>query len=92
MDLQSYNYATQDEQQRYLELLVRQLQEGLGDYGFTITRATSANITVFTGMNFQPVLPEGTTWFDSTIKKLRFIATQAVPGVSNAVVETVTSV
>lgn len=92
MELQSYNYATQEEQQRYLELLVRQLQAGLGKTGYTITPATSSEINTFINRNYTPILPVGTMWFDSTISKLKVIVTQAIPGVADATVEIVTSV
>lgn len=61
----------------------------LGTY---TTVKTSAEITALISMNAFPVLPVGTTWFDTTLGKLRVLVTAAVPGVSSGITQTVTSV
>ena len=57
-----------------------------------ITLKTSAQITALINMNALPVLPIGSLWFDTTLNKLKVLVTAAVPGISNGVTETVTSV
>jgi hypothetical protein len=65
---------------------------GAGQRGTGITRKTSAQITALIDMNATPVLEEGVMWFDTTIKKLKVLVTEAIPGIANGVTETVTSV
>lgn len=64
---------------------------GIGVATFPV-RKTSAEISALINMNAFPVLEVGALWFDTTIKKLKFLATAAVPGMSNGITETVTSV
>ena len=78
-------------QESYQQLLNLVLSEGIGDNGFQITPLAGATILSITGMNFLPVLQEGTTFYNTTIKKLQFITNSAVPGISNATLETVIS-
>lgn len=64
---------------------------GLGDATF-ITNKTTAQINALIAMNTLPVLNVGALWFDTTLSKLVVLVTAAVPGVSNGITETVTSV
>lgn len=93
MDIPSYLYGTNDELQRFFELLVRQLQNGLGQNGFTVSPLSAANVTTVTSYLYTPVLPPGTMWFNSTLNKMQFITVAAVPStLTNATIETITSV
>lgn len=62
------------------------------NFGTYTTPKTSVEITALINMNAIPVLPVGTIWFDTTLNKLKVLVTAAVPGVSNGITETVTSV
>lgn len=92
MDIQSFNYVNIDELQRYFELLIKTLNNGLSDNGWTVPQQSTTNITTLINRNARPILPRGTIWFDTTLGKLKVLVTQAVPGVSDGVTETITSV
>lgn len=73
---------------------IREIEDQLNGKGLAtfITRKTTAEITALIAMNAIPVLEVGSLWFDTTINKLKVLVTSAIPGVSNGVTETVTSV
>lgn len=60
--------------------------------GLLVPQQTTAQITALIGMNAVPVFPVGAMWFDTTLGKLKVLVTEAVPGTSNGITETVTSV
>ena len=72
---------------------LKEIQDQLNGEGNAtfITRKTSAEIDALINMNATPVLENG-IWIDTTLGKLRFLVTPAVPGISNGVTEVVTSV
>lgn len=76
----------------YQRQLNQSLEFAIGQTGYKITPLTTARITQVTGMNFIPPLPVGTLFFDTTAEKLKVIVIEAVLGISNATIETVTSV
>ena len=97
MMVPQYIYSTDyDDLQRYMALLVQQMQASLSDNGWTIPQQSNATIAIITNGTvvpyFEPVMPAGTIWFNTNLKKLQFITDKAIPGTSNAVIETVTSV
>jgi hypothetical protein len=92
MKIQSYLYVDNESLQRYLELLIRTLQAGLSDNGWTVPAQPTSTINTLVSKNYVPVLPNGTIWFDTDVKKLKVLVTAAVAGISNGIVETVTSV
>ncbi|RKZ70522.1 MAG: hypothetical protein DRQ48_00800 [Gammaproteobacteria bacterium] len=79
-------------QQDYHRQLNEELTRSVGDLGFRITQATSADITALTQMSFRPVLPVGTMWFDTDLAKLVVLVVAAVPGVSDGIIETIQSI
>lgn len=93
MQIPQYLYGTNEDLQRYFELLIRTLSNGLGDNGFTIPPLTAAQVATVTNFNFRPILPFGIQWFNSTLKKMQFITNQADPATNtNATIETIASV
>lgn len=98
MKVPQWLYASTDEMQRVLALLMQQMQTNLSDNGWCVPQLTSTEITNVTRgiaapglVPFEPVMPVGTIWYDTTINKLKVLTTAAVIGVSNGIVETVTS-
>lgn len=99
MIIPQYIYGSNEELQRYFALLIQQMQLALSNNGWTVPQLTTAQIARVTqGISvpgvpyFQPVLPVGTIWFNTSIGKLQVLVTAAVPEVSNGVIETITSV
>lgn len=86
--LKSPDYA---EQETFMQEMFQTLLDGLGPTGFTVTQQTSSGIATIISMNAQTVQPVGTIWFNTDISKLQVLVTAAVPGISNGVIETVTS-
>lgn len=99
MNIPQFIYGANDDLQRYFALLVQQLQMGLTNQGWTLPVLTQTQVTeVINGTvvpYFSPVMPIGTIWFNSSSAspngKIQVITVAAVPGTSNAVIETVTS-
>lgn len=95
MKIPQYLYGSNEDLQRYFALLVQQLQIGLSDNGWQLPQLTTAQRNkIINGLVqpfFQPVLPPGTLWYNSSVNKLEFITASAVPNISNATFETVTS-
>lgn len=96
MKVPQYLYSTIEELQRYIALLIQPMQTCLSDNGWTVPQKTTIEITrVINGTivpYFEPVMPAGTIWYDTTINKLRLLTIPAVPGTSNGMTEIVTSV
>lgn len=94
--LPQYTYGSNEELQRYFALLVQNLQQLIYQYGVSLPPLTNAEVAIIINGTlvpyFTPVVKAGTQWFNSDTGKMQFIAQQAVLGVSNAVVETITSV
>lgn len=76
----------------YQRQLNDELQFAIGYTGYKITPLSTNRINEVSSMNFLPPLPVGTLFFDTDIAKLKVIVVAAVMGVSNATIETVTSV
>lgn len=95
MNIPQYIYGSNDELQRYFALLIQAMQGALSNNGWTIPPLTNAQVTIITNGTifpyFDPVMPEFTIWGNTTIGKLQFITIPAVPGISNATIETITS-
>lgn len=100
MKIPQYLYsASYEDLQRYMALLIQQMQSDLSDNGWQVPQLTAAQIVNVTrgipipnvASFFQPVLRPGTLWFNTDISKLQFITVQAVPNISNATIETITS-
>lgn len=85
-------YLVGTDQERYHQLLNQVLTAGVGNLGFQITNLSAADITVITSMNFPQVLPPGTEFFNTDLLEWQGISVAAVPGVSNAVIKTFTTV
>lgn len=92
MDLPTFLQGSNEEIQDFLELQSQELLETFTPRGWKPEILTNAIVTQITDMNYAPVLPFGTFWANIDLGKLQFIAVPAVLGVSNAVVETITSV
>ena len=92
MIVPQYIYGSNEELQRYFALLVQAMQTALSDNGWTVPKQSTANIATIIDKNTLPVMPVGTIWYDTTLNKLKVLTTAAVPGVSNGVTETITSV
>jgi hypothetical protein len=91
--LKSPDYAKQE---TFMQEMFQTLLDGLGPTGFQVTNQTSAGITALIDKSATPILPVGTTWFNTDISKLVVLVTAAVPPGpfipgSNGVTETVTS-
>lgn len=96
MNVPQFIYGSNDDLQRYFALLVQYMQVNLSNNGFVLPPHTNAQVTDITNSAFLPVLPPGTQWFNSDLKKMQFITDQAIPaslpgGPANATIETVTS-
>jgi hypothetical protein len=95
MNVPQYLYGSNDELQRYFALLVQAMQGALSNNGWTVPQLTATEVTKVTNGTikpyFSPVMPMFTLWGNTTIGKLQFITVPAVPGVSNATIETITS-
>jgi hypothetical protein len=87
------------ELESWLSVLVDTLNENLADTqdaingeadASYISRKTSAEITALLDRNRLPVITNG-LWIDTTLGKLRFVVTPAVPGISDGATETVVS-
>jgi len=95
MKVPQYIYGSNEELQRYFALLVQSMQGSLSDNGWTVPQLTTPQVTIITNGTifpyFDPVMPMFTLWGNTTIGKLQFITIPAVPGVSNATIETITS-
>lgn len=88
--------ASVEEQQRYMALLVQQMQSDLSDNGWQPPQLNNAMVAAITDSTFQPVMRVGTNWMNTQIGKLQFISVQAIPagqpgGPANATVETIMS-
>ena len=83
--MQLPTYIKQENQENYHELFNQVLVAGLGDLGWTVPQATSANITTFA-----QTMPLGTIWYNTDIHKLQvLVLTGAPPGTRT--VQTITS-
>ncbi len=96
MKVPQYIYGTIQELQRYFALAIQAMQSALSDNGWTIPQQTNATISIIINGTvvpyFEPVMPAGTIWFNTDVGKLQVLVTAAVPGTSNGVVQTITSV
>lgn len=99
MKVPQWLYASTDEMQRVLALLIQQMQTNLSDNGFIPPTINNSMKNAITASTFEPVMPPGTFWFnpdEAPNGKLQLITVQAIPaglpgGPANAIVETVTS-
>lgn len=92
MQIPLYQYSTDfKNSQVFFERLIQVMQGALSDIGWTSPNQSTANITALTLESAAPVLPVGTIWFNTDLSKLQVLVTAAVPGASNGIVETVTS-
>lgn len=92
MDLPTFLRGTNEENQDYFEQQSQELNTTFTPRGWKLEILTNAIVAEISSMNYVDVLPFGTIWANSDLGKLQFIAVAAVFGVSNATVETVTSV
>lgn len=98
MKIPQYLYSSIEDLQRFVALLVQQMQADLSDNGWQVPQLSQTNIDRivsggFTFPAFLPVMRPGTLWFNTDIKKLQFITNQAIPStLTDATYETVTSV
>lgn len=100
MKVPQYLYATNEELQRFLSLLVQQMQSDLSDNGWQVPVLSQEQIDMITSSVFLPVMRRGTLWFNTDEMpngKLQFITEQAIPhgmpgGPLTATYETITSV
>jgi hypothetical protein len=89
--------ANIEEQQRFMALLVQQMQADLSDNGWQFPQLNNAMVGAITDSAFLPVMRVGTSWINTDTGKLQFISVQAIPaglpgGPVDATVETITSV
>ena len=88
MDIPSY--LVYQGQEQFIELLTQTLQYGVSDNGFIIPSQSGANITLLA--NAVPTLvPPGTMWFNTDLKKLVVMTAAPVPPSTPAVIEVITS-
>lgn len=88
MDIPTYLRGTFEENQDYFEQQQQTLFDGVGPNGFSISNLTSAQVAIITGMDFVPVQDRGKVFFVTDAlagREWQGILTEAVPGVSNAV-------
>lgn len=88
--------ASLEELQRYMALLVQQMQSDLSDNGWQPPQLNNAMVAAIADSTFQPVMRVGTNWVNTDINKLQFITVKAIPaglpgGPANASIETITS-
>ena len=88
MDLVTYLRGV--DQEDYQEQLNQTLRFNLGNNGFLLPNVTNAGVTEITNKNYVPVLPVGTTWFNTDVVAPQVITVAAVPGTSNATIMTYT--
>lgn len=98
MKIPQFIYGDNVELQRFFALLLQQMQTSLSDNGWCVPQLTTTEITNVTRgiaapglVPFEPVMPVGTIWYDTTLNKLKVLTTAAVIGASNGIVETITS-
>jgi hypothetical protein len=92
LKIPQFLYSTIEELQRFIALLVQQMQTALSDNGWQPPVLTNAMVAQITASTFLPVMQFGTFWANSDIGKLQFISAPAVAGISNATIQTITSV
>lgn len=84
-------YLPGNNETQYNALLNQVLTTGVGYNGFQITSLTGAQITMLTSMDFIPVLPAGTMFFNSDVPAWQGVSVAAVPAISNATIVTFTT-
>ena len=88
MDIPSY--LVYQGQEQFIQLLTQTLQYGVSNNGFIIPSQSTANITALANM-VPTVVPVGTIWFDTDVKKLKVMTAAPIAPATPAVVETITS-
>jgi len=98
LNVPQYLYGDNLDIQRYMALLVQQIQSDLSDNGWQVPELTQTEVDFVTNSTFLPVMRPGTLWFNSSEApngKLQFITIQAIPaafgGPVNATYETIMS-
>ena len=92
MNIPQYIYSTEYiDLQRFMALLLQQMQSDLSDNGWQVPQLSNAEVAIVTGQTFQPIMRPGTMWFNTDLAKMQFITVQAVLNTSAATIETITS-
>lgn len=95
MDFDNYLRGTNEELHNYNEFINQTLRQGLSNDGWTVPALSSAQISTVAALLTStglPYLPAGALWYDTTLKKLRFLADRGTSPAWTPTIETVTSV
>lgn len=85
------SYLVYQGQPQFIELLTQTLQFGVSENGFVIPSKSTDDITALANM-LPGLVPAGTMWFDTTLKKLVVMTAAPVAPATPAVLEVITSV